>query len=591
MLKNSLVFAIVVLFIISPVAMAIGIDCNTNSIKINNDMDDFAFVHSDMDNYSNLNYYAKRLKKDKGNYNAIESKNLAINLKLPSRSVYDDSMTPAWPTQGYNGQHIGRSPFSTNNNKGIEKWRFRCCWADGSPVIGDDGIIYFGDDFCYFYAIYPNGTLKWRFRADNTIGSFGNSPAIGDDGTIYFADNYNHLYALNPNGTQKWKKSTSEIATSITLDEAIDILYFGAGNNLQARYSNNGTLRWIYPTDHVVQSSPAIDENGTIYFGSHDNYIYALYPNCTLKWKFKTDDWVHGSPSIGNDDVIYCGSDDDCFYALFLGNGTLKWKLNIGSAMRSSPSIDKSGNLYFGVWDGKIFCIAPNGTVRWIFDLPDVDSVWGPTAAISDDGTIYIGNGINYWYLGGGEIIALNSNGTLKWRRVLCDSTLESSPVIGKDGTVYICACNEGNNPDGTGHLHAFGPLDPNAPSAPTITGPMAGKAGVIYEYTFTSTSPLGNNIYYFIDWGDGNVENWNWIGPYTSGQMIKVNHTWNSQGTYTINARAKDNYNLWGPWGTLSVTMPSDLHISQSSSLQINQYSSNQFLLKMFQRMLLNAR
>jgi hypothetical protein len=105
------------------------------------------------------------------------------------------------------------------------------------------------------------------------------------------------------------------------------------------------------------------------------------------------------------------------------------------------------------------------------------------------------------------------------------------------------------------GYLHAFGPLDPNAPSAPTITGKKLGKINISYSYTFTSTSPLGNDISYLVDWGDGTTTDW--LGPYTSGETLTLNHSWGSKGTYLIQARAKDTQNLWGPWGTLSVTMP----------------------------------
>jgi len=302
-------------------------------------------------------------------------------------------------------------------------------------------------------------TLKWKFRAARGIGDFGSHPAIADDGTIYIGTTFgSYIQAVNPNGTEKWKYWVPEIDTSITIGDDGVIFYGHRGDGVDARYPN-GTLKWGFSTGGCVMSTPAVDDNGVVYFGDHDDYIYAVYPNGTLKWKYLTGEIVHGSPTIASDGTVYCGSDDDFLYALY-PNGTLKWKTFIDSGMRSSPSQDKDGNLYFGTWEYRIYSIAPNGSVRWIFHLNDRDSVWGSTAAVSDDGTIYIGNGIDYWMLGGGEIIALDLDGNLKWRKILCDSVLQSSPVIGEDGTVYICSSNDLLGGEAPGYLHAFGPGD-----------------------------------------------------------------------------------------------------------------------------------
>jgi len=92
-------------------------------------------------------------------------------------------------------------------------------------------------------------------------------------------------------------------------------------------------------------------------------------------------------------------------------------------------------------------------------------------------------------------------------------------------------------------------------PDPPTITGPLSGTAGEEYEYTFTATDPDGDDVFYYIDWGDDVFEEW--IGPYTSGEEIDVTHIWDEQGTYEIKAKAKDIYGAESEWGELEVTMP----------------------------------
>ena len=224
----------------------------------------------------------------------------------------------------------------------------------------------------------------------------------------------------------------------------------------------------------------------------------------------------------------------------------MKWKCKEGYGTETNPSIASDGTIYVG---GKyLYAINPNGTIKWSFNLGSNRHIHQSSPAISSDGTIYVGTNIGE--TSGGHIIAINPNGTERWREKIADEWVESSPCIGKDGTVYI-----GSMGINDGYLYAFGPLDPDAPSAPLINGKTIGKTGKEYEYTFKSTSPLGRDVYYYIEWGDGSKKDW--FGPYGSGEEVKASHTWPNQGTYTIRARAKDTDNLWGPWGELVVTMP----------------------------------
>jgi len=93
-------------------------------------------------------------------------------------------------------------------------------------------------------------------------------------------------------------------------------------------------------------------------------------------------------------------------------------------------------------------------------------------------------------------------------------------------------------------------------PNTPTIDGPTSGKAGTSYPYTFTSTDPDGDQVSYYIKWGDGSVTDW--TAFQASGPPgYDGSHTWSAQGTYTIEVKTKDTYGAESDWGTLSVTMP----------------------------------
>ncbi len=87
-------------------------------------------------------------------------------------------------------------------------------------------------------------------------------------------------------------------------------------------------------------------------------------------------------------------------------------------------------------------------------------------------------------------------------------------------------------------------------PDPPTIGGPSYGEPGVQLMYTFKAIDDEGNNVYYYVDWGDGTYTNW--FGPYPSNTEANAAHIWDSKGEYQIKAKAKDHLNNEGDWSDL---------------------------------------
>lgn len=565
---------------------------------------------------------------EEADYDTIE------NLKVQPRSL--PLVDAAWPMFCHDTHHTGQSPYSTEDNPGTEKWRFDVeGLIEDTPVIDDDGNIYFGAFVDhYLYCLYPNGGLKWRYKADSYM--WGSSPAVGDGGTIYFGSWDCGLYALYPDGTLKWRFSSgASIASSPAIADD-GTIYFGnlqGGSGYRIYAVNpNGTEKWHYTTGFSIASNPAIAEDGTIYIGSGDSYLYALYPNGTLRWRFKTGDEIHSHPSIADDGTIYIGSNDEYLYAIYPNNGTEKWRFGTRWGLYGNPSIANDGTIYVGT--DKLYAIYPNGTLRWSFILGYDEWVAKSSPAISSEGTIYIGTHIGS--MSGGDIVAVNPDGTERWRKRIANDWVESSPSIGEDGTVYI-GSSWHHSGAAAGVLYAFGYtelaadahgpylgiinqpvqftgsadggyppyiyhwdfgdektsdeqnptheyLDPgnytitltvtddndsvavdttwaliieenNPPRDPTITGETNGKFGDSYDYTFVSTDPEDQDVWYYIDWGDDTYEEW--IGPYASSEEVVVSHTWEKWGRYTIKAKAKDIFDAEGEWGELKVRMP----------------------------------
>ena len=108
---------------------------------------------------------------------------------------------------------------------------------------------------------------------------------------------------------------------------------------------------------------------------------------------------------------------------------------------------------------------------------------------------------------------------------------------------------------------------DNNPPNIPEITGPPEGTPGNQYLYNVITVDPEGQNIYYFVDWGDNTTTGW--LGPYISGTEIHVTHSWAELGNYTVKAKAKDSMNSESDWGTLQVVMPTEYKFSFNALFQ----------------------
>jgi hypothetical protein len=92
-------------------------------------------------------------------------------------------------------------------------------------------------------------------------------------------------------------------------------------------------------------------------------------------------------------------------------------------------------------------------------------------------------------------------------------------------------------------------------PNNPIIDGPTIGKPGELYDYTFSAVDPNGDNVTFYIQWGDGDIEEW--IGPYYSGEEFTLSHSWDTKDTFVIKVKARDDKNDESGWVLFEVTMP----------------------------------
>ena len=121
------------------------------------------------------------------------------------------------------------------------------------------------------------------------------------------------------------------------------------------------------------------------------------------------------------------------------------------------------------------------------------------------------------------------------------------------------------------------------APIKPTINGPSKGVPQTDYTFTFSSTDPENEDVQLFIDWGDG--INTYWVGPYSSGEEITLNHTWTNWEIFTIKAKAKDINGAQSEWSYHTFNLPKNRFFNNPILQRILTYLS--YLLQMHKNLL----
>lgn len=294
-----------------------------------------------------------------------------------------------------------------------------------TPVMGQDGSLYFGGSDRCFYAYSSGGSMLWSYHAASSIGG---SAALGSDGSVYIGLS-GQLVALTSSGAEKWANpfrfTTSMTPTSVLID-AGGTCYFGADDNNIYAVNPNGTGKWSFTTGGKVRYGLSTSPDGaTVYATSSDGRVYAINAtNGTLRWKTSAVSSIYNC-AVADDGTVYVGSTNGKLYA-FAPNGTQKWAFQTQSKITCAPAIAPDGTIYFGSQDMNLYAVDPSGHQKWyyrtggpIYSAPTLDG----------EGKIIFGA----WP---GTLTTLNSDGTVEWIRAL-SAGIYSAPLVDRDGSVY----------------------------------------------------------------------------------------------------------------------------------------------------------
>jgi outer membrane protein assembly factor BamB len=359
-----------------------------------------------------------------------------------------------WPTFRRTIRNRGYAPIRAEY-QGDEPWFFQTGKGIFStPIVDEDGIIYFGSADHNFYAINPDGREKWRFRTGEIIDSAGALPA-DQPGTVLVPSGDGFLYRLNTqDGREVWRfdaRLSPRDSYNNWFEANISIgpngtIYAGNTNFNYYAITSDGQLRWTYETGANAWSAAAFGPDGRIYWGSCDTFFHCVSPEGRKIWKRRTLGFVSASAAIGLDGTVYAGSFDSNFYALDPLTGKTRWKFKANDHIYGSAALlevdDRTLLILFGSAGGILYALNPNGELQWQYDTgaPIRSSpVIGNGPEGEESHIVYFGNG-------DGKLFALDAqSGRKRWSydttgagQALPDrNDLNGSPALGLQG-IYI---------------------------------------------------------------------------------------------------------------------------------------------------------
>ncbi len=189
-------------------------------------------------------------------------------------TIYEQSFTcPAIDENGviYLGAESGNGSYVyVFYPDGTRKWRYSIEGngrvVRASPTIAADGTIYVATKAgigvpAKLIALTPSGTMIWEYIVENVHGpgtadDVYSTPAVGSDGMIYFGAESGYFYAVNPDGTLNWKcqvESGINWSSAAIADDGT--LYIGSVNGSpETQY--RGNLYALTVSSHGYAQSP-----------------------------------------------------------------------------------------------------------------------------------------------------------------------------------------------------------------------------------------------------------------------------------------------------------------------------------------------
>jgi outer membrane protein assembly factor BamB len=493
----------------------------------------------------------------------------------------------------------------------------------GSPVVVDNklyiGSSSFGlkneDSFDLIQTIRGKGKSFKKLDIDY-INSFKNKGNIQQSDTGFFT-------CINAtNGSEIWSYYSENfvISTPVVYDGKVffsSVEDIGWDGNLYCLDSETGEEIWDYSIYTSFYSNPIVADD-KLYLASVE-YVDEIFKGKMTCFNIQDGDIIwentladnefvyYSTPAFGYDHLYFLTvlegpQEGGVIYCVDADSGNEIWKKSVVPTL-VSPVISDSrvflSSYNPGIERDVILCLdADDGHEIWHYTM-DSDILSGFSSPVVAYDRIFIAT--TFGFMDYCKIFCFDvENGDLIWSTITPDWMIMSSPAVA-DEKLYIasnsyipklyCINTIDGNIRWIYNLYWENMISPAVangclymadavfilcfkdgvtmpPSPPSISGSASGKVGIEINYVFKSEDNENDYVYYYIDWDDGNIEEW--IGPYNSGESIMLSHKWSVRGNYTIRAKARDDIDGESSWNEIEIKITNPRNKSFDRSVNI---------------------
>lgn len=343
-------------------------------------------------------------------------------------------------------------------------WRYRLPAAAGErprplrgcPAFDAEGRLFVAMQNRLLMFAPGSSTPAWEYATADVIPR---SPILGGDGHVRVHSSDGFLHVVDVAGAPAFApvKVGNALGSAVPLVDrdgnAWICLYDGGLQRVDAR---GGTSTRPYFRTRRRFDSTGLILGDDLYVGCEDNHLYAV----PLKAASGSNRWadgpglgrtgcaINGAVALGPGPTLLVAGQDDCLHAFGL-DGAERWSTPLPGQAIGSPIVDEQGNVYLGLAQNSRnrkpsgMLIAVDGATHQIKYRYSTESPVESTPVLGDDGSVYFGDN-------DGVIHAVDTHGRKLWDAVVGAAVRSAGAIFAErrlvfgldDGGLVVLKCD-----------------------------------------------------------------------------------------------------------------------------------------------------